>query len=98
MLDGVVERLKSMEINFNITDAAKDFICKVGYDPENGARPLRRAIQRYFEDPLSEKLLKGDLKGGRILTVDSDGKSLSFDSDNDMEKSDDKAGANVEPT
>jgi len=98
MLDGVIARLKSMEINFNITDAAKDFICKVGYDPENGARPLRRAIQRYFEDPLSEKLLKGDLKGGRSLTVNSDGKNLSFESDNDMDKSDDKAGAKVEPT
>lgn len=98
MLDGVIERLKSMDINFNITDAAKDFICKVGYDPDNGARPLRRAIQRYFEDPLSEKLLKGDLKGGSILNVYSDGANLSFNADNSLEKTDDKAGANIEPT
>ena len=98
MLDGVVKRLKSMEINFIISDQAKDFLCKVGYDPENGARPLRRAIQRYFEDPLSGKLLKGDVKGGCTLMIDSDGAKLSFNKDEEVLIEDEKLNQSLEPT
>ena len=56
-----------------LTTAAKQLLAKKGYDPVLGARPLRRTIQREIEDPLSEKMLFGDLKPGEIVIVDVEG-------------------------
>ena len=53
-----------------LTDAAKDFLSAEGYDPTLGARPLRRALQRLVEDPLSERLLNKDFRAGEIVIVD----------------------------
>src|SRR5690625_4666722 len=61
MVNDVKKRLKEQEINFAITDRALEKIAEEGYDPEYGARPLRRAIQRNIEDLLSEELLKGSV-------------------------------------
>ena len=58
MSDQLTKRLKEQDITL-ITDAAMDKIAEEGYDPEYGARPLRRAIQKHIEDRLSEELLKG---------------------------------------
>ncbi|XJZ27411.1 ATP-dependent protease ATP-binding subunit ClpC [Bacillota bacterium Lsc_1132] len=68
--DQLVKRLKEMDISIELTDAAKDKISKEGYDPEYGARPLRRAIQKHIEDRLSEELLKGTLKVGQHAVID----------------------------
>ena len=68
--DQLIKRLKEMDIAIELTDAAKDKISKEGYDPEYGARPLRRAIQKHIEDRLSEELLKGTLKIGQHAVID----------------------------
>jgi len=57
-------------IDFVLTDSAKDFLAKEGYDPKFGARPLRRAIQKHIEDKLSEELLKGNIKKGDTVNID----------------------------
>lgn len=75
MVNELVDRLAEQEITLEITDAAKDRITDEGYDPDYGARPLRRAIQKHVEDRLSEELLKGTvLTGGTVVVDDRDGK------------------------
>ncbi|HWO78564.1 MAG TPA: ATP-dependent protease ATP-binding subunit ClpC [Bacillus sp. (in: firmicutes)] len=66
----LTKRLKDQEIELELTDAAKAKIAEVGYDPEYGARPLRRAIQKHIEDRLSEELLKGQVLTGHKVIVD----------------------------
>jgi ATP-dependent Clp protease ATP-binding subunit ClpC len=63
-----------------LTQAASDFLVEQGYDQQYGARPLKRAIQKYIEDPLSEKILMGEVGRGEEVEVDlaADGKSLAF--------------------
>ena len=78
MLLDVNSRLANMQIEFNFTDDAKDFLCSKGYDPDHGARPLRRAIQKYVEDPLSEQLLRGRVTSNCRLDVGVDGNLLAF--------------------
>jgi ATP-dependent Clp protease ATP-binding subunit ClpC len=66
-------RLKDKDMAIELTSAAKALLAKRGYDPVLGARPLRRTIQREIEDPMSEKMLFGDLKPGEIVIVDVEG-------------------------
>jgi len=74
MADDLRKRLKEQEVDFALTEKAKMFLAKEGYDPTYGARPLRRAIQKHIEDRLSEELLKGNIAKGDSLTIDeSDG-------------------------
>lgn len=70
MADELRKRLLEQDIEFTLTDKAKDFLAKEGYDPAYGARPLRRAIQKHIEDRLSEELLKGAIAKGDQLTID----------------------------
>jgi ATP-dependent Clp protease ATP-binding subunit ClpC len=63
-------RLKEQEIDFALSDEAKKFLAKAGFDPTYGARPLRRAIQKHIEDHLSEELLKGTIAKGDSLTFE----------------------------
>ena len=70
MSDQLKKRLSSQGIDFNLTDVAKDKIADLGFDPEYGARPLRRALQKHVEDRLSEELLKGAIKKGQKVTID----------------------------
>jgi len=70
--DTLVKRLKDQNIELVLTEAAKDKIVEVGYEPDYGARPLRRAIQKHIEDRLSEELLKGSIKPGQRVVVDID--------------------------
>ncbi|MFQ6066076.1 MAG: ATP-dependent Clp protease ATP-binding subunit [bacterium] len=70
MLNEVKDLLKEKEIKLEVTEAAKDLIAKEGYDPDFGARPLRRAIQSLIENPLSEKILEGKFKQGDTVTVE----------------------------
>jgi ATP-dependent Clp protease ATP-binding subunit ClpA len=55
-----------------------DLITEKGYDNEYGARPLKRVIQRYIEDRLSEEILRGNLKENSVLTIDTDGENFVF--------------------
>ena len=64
-------RLAEQDLKIEVTDAARDRILAAGYDPEYGARPLRRAIRDLIEDPLSEMLLAGDIQPGDTLHIDA---------------------------
>ncbi|MFE5324628.1 ATP-dependent protease ATP-binding subunit ClpC [Paenibacillus sp. NPDC056579] len=70
MADDLRKRLKEQEVDFVLTDKAKAFLAKEGFDPTYGARPLRRAIQKHIEDRLSEELLRGQITKGDSLTID----------------------------
>ncbi|MBP1153521.1 MULTISPECIES: ATP-dependent Clp protease ATP-binding subunit [unclassified Paenibacillus] len=70
MAEELRKRLKEQEVDFILTDSAKAFLAKEGYDPAFGARPLRRAIQKHIEDRLSEELLRGNITKGDMLTID----------------------------
>lgn len=70
MAEDLRKRLNEQEVDFVLTDAAKSYLAKEGFDPSYGARPLRRAIQKHIEDRLSEELLKGNISKGDSLTID----------------------------
>ncbi|MCK4436989.1 ATP-dependent Clp protease ATP-binding subunit [bacterium] len=80
MLKEVKERLAEKKVDIEASSPAKEFLIDKGYDPTFGARPLRRAIQRYIENPLSEEMLKGNLKEGMTIKVGAkkDKKELTF--------------------
>jgi ATP-dependent Clp protease ATP-binding subunit ClpC len=74
----VVERIKTKEILIELDELAKDFLADKGYDPDYGARPMRRAVERHLEDPMAEELLRGTIKSGDTVKVSAlDGK-LTF--------------------
>jgi len=66
----VFKRLTEHGFKLELTDQAKEFLIDKGYNPEFGARPLRRAIEHYIEDPLSEAMLRGEFKGKHLIRVD----------------------------
>jgi ATP-dependent Clp protease ATP-binding subunit ClpC len=66
----LIKRLLEQEIELELSDSAKEKIVDIGFDPEYGARPLRRALQREVEDRLSEELLKGSIKKGEKIIID----------------------------
>src|SRR3954467_4392547 len=70
LLKDVRRRLAEEELTLKLTSAATEFLVKHGYDEQYGARPLKRAIQKYIEDPLSEKILMGDFSKGDEIEVD----------------------------
>src|SRR5262249_18088359 len=69
-LKNLEKRLAKRELGLELSPAAKDFLGEVGWDPQYGARPLKRAIQRYVEDPLAQKVLAGEFAPGDIIAVD----------------------------
>ena len=78
--DKLISRLKAKNITLALSQEALNLIIKNGYDPQYGARPMRRAIERLLEDPLAESLLRGDVKpGDKIEAVETDGtETLTF--------------------
>jgi ATP-dependent Clp protease ATP-binding subunit ClpC len=80
LIRDVQKRLAEEEITLKLTDPASDFLAKQGYDENFGARPLKRAIQRFVEDPLSEKILTGEFSRGDEVELDAaaDGTKLDF--------------------
>ncbi|MFM6942962.1 MAG: ATP-dependent Clp protease ATP-binding subunit [Aquirufa sp.] len=70
MLVKLMTRLSNLGFAVELTEKAKDFIADKGYDPQYGARPLNRAIQKYLEDPLAEEILKGELAEGEFIEAD----------------------------
>ena len=70
----VMDRLRYKNLKLELDDAAKEFLVEKGYDPQYGARPMRRAVEKYLEDPLAEELLKGNLHEGEpvLVTVDAE--------------------------
>ena len=80
LLKDVRKRLSEEDLTLKLTDSATDFLVKHGYDENYGARPLKRAIQRFIEDPLSEKILVGEFSRGDEIEVGvaADGERLEF--------------------
>jgi ATP-dependent Clp protease ATP-binding subunit ClpC len=74
----VVERIKTKDIHLTLDPTAQEFLISKGYDPTYGARPMRRAVERYIEDPMAEEVLKGNIKPGDAVTVQKDGDKLGF--------------------
>ena len=81
-VESLVKRLQGLEIALELTSDAKDFLVEVGSDVKNGARPLKRAIQRFVEDTLAEEILKGTIKKSSKVVVDFDAEArgLTFQS------------------
>jgi len=77
-LQSVNRRLKSRGIQLNISDAAKKLLGDEGYDPTYGARPLKRVIQQRLENPLAQRLLRGEFGDGDTIAVDVGGNDLTF--------------------
>ncbi|MEO6787419.1 MAG: ATP-dependent Clp protease ATP-binding subunit [Chthoniobacteraceae bacterium] len=74
----LVERIKMKEIKVILDDKARDFLIEKGFDPAYGARPMRRAVERYLEDPMAEEMLRGTVKPGDTAEVSTDEKGLTF--------------------
>ena len=75
MIARTSEQLRAQGLGLELTDSAKNWLARKGYDPTLGARPLRRAIQRYVEDALSERILYKEFHAGQIVVVDADEES-----------------------
>lgn len=71
-LKGLLKRIAELGYTVEVSEAAKEFLTEKGYDPQYGARPLKRAIQKYLEDELAEVIIKGDIPEGGTLQVDCD--------------------------
>jgi ATP-dependent Clp protease ATP-binding subunit ClpC len=71
LLSSLRRRLAVMEVSLNITSSAMDLITEKGYDENYGARPLKRVVQRYIEDKLSEEILRGSVGNKSSITLDA---------------------------
>ncbi|HVL27816.1 MAG TPA: ATP-dependent Clp protease ATP-binding subunit [Acidimicrobiales bacterium] len=78
MIKRVRDQLEGQGLHLELTDGAKILLAKKGYDPTLGARPLRRAIQRMVEDPMSERILWKEFRAGETIIVDADGEEIVF--------------------
>jgi len=78
MMKRVKEQLRSKDLDIELTEDAKDWLAEKGYDPQLGARPLRRTIQRYVEDPLSEKILWNEFHAGQLIVADVENDEITF--------------------
>ncbi|HUC84091.1 MAG TPA: ATP-dependent Clp protease ATP-binding subunit, partial [Candidatus Acidoferrales bacterium] len=74
----VLDRLRKKNLKLELDDKAKDFLVEKGYDPQYGARPMRRAVERFFEDPLAEEILKGAVHEGETIHVTAENDKLVF--------------------
>ena len=77
-LKRVTKLLEEKGFHLEVSPSAREYLAEVGYDPNYGARPLKRTIQRELQDPLALKLLAGDFHEGDLIKVDRDGEDLSF--------------------
>src|SRR5450432_1463113 len=74
----VLVRIKAKEVHIELGKTAKEFLIEKGYDPQYGARPMRRAVERYLEDPFAEELLRGNVKAGDVVHVEAKEGKLAF--------------------
>jgi ATP-dependent Clp protease ATP-binding subunit ClpC len=74
----VTARLKAKHLELQLDEKAKDFLVTKGYDPQYGARPMRRSVERFLEDPLAEEILRGNIHEGEPIQVTSENDKLVF--------------------
>jgi ATP-dependent Clp protease ATP-binding subunit ClpC len=87
----VAARLSELGLDVKLTDASRDWLARKGFDPQFGARPLRRALQRHVESPLSIRLLRGDFEKGDMVVVDVDDDELTFEKQTEWKELSDRA-------
>ena len=78
LLKSLRKRLAVLDVKMEITPSAMELIIEKGYDETYGARPLKRVVQRYVEDKLSEKILRGELRENSIITLDAENGEFIF--------------------
>jgi ATP-dependent Clp protease ATP-binding subunit ClpC len=91
----VAERLSELGLDVSLTDVSRRWLARKGFDPQFGARPLRRALQRHVESPLSIRLLRGDFERGDVVVVDVEDDGLSFQTRTEWKELSDKAVESV---
>jgi ATP-dependent Clp protease ATP-binding subunit ClpC len=92
----VVAKLADKDIKFQLSEGAKKFLAEKGFDPMYGARPLKRAIQKYLEDPIADELLKGTFKEGSTIQVKMKGKSdLEFNALETKERNEEEPESDI---
>ena len=74
----VLTRVKAKDVHVELENSAKEFLIEKGYDPQYGARPMRRAVEKYLEDPFAEELLRGNVKPGETVHVVAENGKLVF--------------------
>ena len=74
----VIERVRAKDIKVRLDPTAVELLIDKGYDPTYGARPMRRAVEKYLDDPLAEELLRGKIKQGDTLDVHAAGEQLAL--------------------
>ncbi len=74
----VTDRIKAKDIHLVLDEKAKELLIEKGYDPQYGARPMRRAVERYLEDPMAEEILRGNIKPGDHANVSAENGKLTF--------------------
>src|SRR5438093_9827517 len=77
-VDKVLTRIKAKDVHLELKQSAKEFLIEKGYDPQYGARPMRRAVERFLEDPIAEEILRGNIKEGDSIAVGADSGKLVF--------------------
>jgi len=78
LMNEIRKRLEERKIGVQLSQQAKEWLAKEGFDPMFGARPLRRALQRHVENPLSKRILAEEFREGDEILVDVGGKGLTF--------------------
>ena len=78
MIKDLEDRLKGLHINIEVSESAREFISEKGFDPDDGARPLERAIRNLVENPLSEEMLKGNIGNNDNIEIVYDGEKIKF--------------------
>jgi len=77
-VEKVIERIRAKDIKVHLDKTAVEFLIDKGYDPTCGARPMRRAVEKYLEDPLAEEFLRGNIHQGDALELHAAGEQLAF--------------------
>lgn len=78
LISEVEERLGEKKMTIELDESSKDLLVEEGFDPEFGARPIKRTIRRLIEDPLSEEILRGNIKNGKRISLIRDGDHIEF--------------------
>ena len=90
----ILDRLKGKNINLKLDKKAREFLLEKGHDPKYGARPMRRAVEKYLEDPLAEEILRGHVHDGDPIQVSANKEEITFK----QKKAAGSAGAEVAPS
>ena len=83
LVTDIAKRMAERGISFTLSDAAREFLADKGFDPAYGARPLKRALQKYLEDPLAEEILRGQYAGDCNLIIGAGNDRLTFTFDDE---------------